>query len=207
MSLNKLKKNTSFTIMKKVLEFVLTTREKVNIMFRHVKKADIFGIWDNFNSVLKEAVFLPVLTPVETEWEKKAWFDNLKKENEMCIIAENLDLKSPKHIVGQCELSNLQWEAATHVFNLGIIVRKEYRDTGIGRLLIDIAIREAKRLHNKEKIILSCFSTNKRGLYLYESMGFKKIGVRKNQFYMNNEYYDEVLFDIFLDDYLNEHQE
>ncbi|MFX1275219.1 MAG: GNAT family N-acetyltransferase [Promethearchaeota archaeon] len=192
--------------MKKVLEFELKTREKIKIIFRHVKKSDVKGVWNNFNEVLKEAVFLPVLTPVETDWEKRVWFDNLKKENEMCIVAENPDLKAPEHIVGQCELSNLQWEAATHVFSLGIIIRKEFRDLGIGRAMIDFAIYESKRIYNKEKIILSCFSSNNRGLYLYESMGFKKIGIRKNQFYMNSEYYDEVLFEIFLDEYLKNHQ-
>ena len=193
-------------MMKKVVEFELKNQEKVKIIFRYIKKSDVVGVWNNFNSVLVEGTFLPVLTPVETEWEKKAWFDNLKKENEMCIVAENPDLKSPEHIVGQCELSNLQWEAATHVFNLGIIVKKEYRDLGIGRNLIDIAIRDAKMEYNKEKIILSCFSSNKRGLHLYESMGFKKIGIRKKQFYMNSVYYDEVLYDIFLDDYLKENE-
>lgn len=192
--------------MKKVLEFELKTREKIKIIFRHVKKSDVKGVWNNFNEVLKEAVFLPVLTPVETDWEKRVWFDNLKKENEMCVVAENSNLKPPEHIVGQCELSNLQWEAATHVFSLGIIIRKEFRDLGIGRAMIDFAIHESKRIYNKEKIILSCFSSNNRGLYLYESMGFKKIGIRKNQFYMNSEYYDEVLFEIFLDEYLKNHQ-
>jgi len=191
--------------MKKISEIKLKKYDELKVVIRHVKKSDIHGVWKNFNAVLDEGVYLPVFTPVMTEYEKKTWYETLSRENEMCIVAEDPRLKPPDNIIGQCELSNLQWEASTHVFNLGIIVKKEFRDSGVGRHLIDLAIREAKNKFNKEKIILSCFSSNERGLYLYESMGFKKIGVRKNQFYMNTEYYDEVLYEIFLDEYLGNH--
>ena len=188
--------------MKKVIEKEFKTRNNLKIILRHVKKSDMHGVWKNFNEVLKEGIYLPVFSPVETEWEKTNWYETIKKENEICIVAERADLKPLEDIIGQCELSNLQWEAATHVFSLGILVRKEYRDLGIGRSLIDFAIREAKRLYNKEKIILSCFSSNERGLHLYETMGFKKIGARKDQFHMNSNYYDEVMFEIFLEEYI-----
>ncbi|MFX1238610.1 MAG: GNAT family N-acetyltransferase [Promethearchaeota archaeon] len=190
--------------MKKLTEITLKSLDDLKIVIRHVKKSDMHGVWKNFNEVLEEGIYLPVFTPVRTEWEKKTWYDNLKKEKEMCIVAENQELKSPDNIVGQCELSNLQWEASIHVFSLGIIVRKEYRDQGLGRALIDMAIREAKNAFNKEKIILSCFSTNARGIHLYESMGFKKVGMRKRQFHMNSTYYDEILYELFIDDYLTE---
>jgi RimJ/RimL family protein N-acetyltransferase len=65
-----------------------------------------------------------------------------------------------------------------------------------------MAIREFKNLNNKEKIILSCFSDNKRALYLYKKLGFKIIGTRKNQFYMDSTYYDEILMELWIDDLL-----
>ncbi|MHA2289784.1 MAG: N-acetyltransferase family protein, partial [Promethearchaeota archaeon] len=57
-------------------------------------------------------------------------------------------------------------------------------------------------LNNKEKIILSCFSNNKRALYLYQKLGFKTIGSREKQFYMDTKYYDEILMELWIDDYL-----
>ncbi|MFX1260155.1 MAG: GNAT family N-acetyltransferase, partial [Promethearchaeota archaeon] len=107
------------------------------------------------------------------------------------------------NIIGQCEISNSDWDAAAHVGILGIIVKKKYRDMGIGRELIKIAIKESKKLNNKEKIILSCFSTNERAIYLYKKLGFKIVGTRKNQFYMDSTYYDEILMELWIDDFLN----
>jgi ribosomal protein S18 acetylase RimI-like enzyme len=188
--------------MKKLLEIKIKDRDDLKIIFRHVKKSDVDGVWNNFNEVLEEGIYLPVLSPVRSEWEKTSWFENIKKDNELCIVAENADLDNPHDVLGQCEISNLEWEAAIHVGSLGVIVKKEFRDLSIGRKLIDLAIRESKRLNHKEKIILSCFSSNKRGLHLYESMGFKRIGVRKNQYYLNSIYYDEVMMEISIEEYL-----
>lgn len=67
-----------------------------------------------------------------------------------------------------------------------------------------MAIWESKNLNAKEKIILSCFSTNERALYLYKKIGFKVVGIRKNQFYMDSKYYDEVLMELWIEDYINE---
>lgn len=184
--------------MKKVLK--IDTGETV--ILRHIKKTDIDGIWRNFNNVLEEGTYLPVFTPVKTEIEKNSWYDTIKREHEICIVAEITDRKSPLNIIGQCEISNLEWEAATHVGSLGIIVSEKYRDLGVGKNLIDIAIRESKKLNNKEKIILSCFSNNGRALHLYEKIGFKVVGVRKKQFYMDAVYYNEVMMELFVEDYL-----
>ena len=184
--------------MKEVLK--LKTGEK--IIIRHITESDIDGVWNNFNEVVEEGVFLPVFFPVKSRFEKQSWYNNIKKEKEICIVAVHPNLKKPYNILGQCEISSLDWDAATHVGSLGVIVQKNYRDMGIGFQIIDMAIRESKNLNNKEKIILSCFSNNKRALYLYEKMGFNVIGKREKQFYMDSRYHDEILMELWIDDYL-----
>lgn len=180
----------------------LATGEK--IIIRHLNKSDVEGIWNNFNEVVEEGIYLPVYFPVRSRLEKDSWYHKIKNEKEICIIAEARKLKVPYNIIGQCEISHSDWDAGLHVGILGIIVNKKYRDLGIGANLIDAAIRESKKLNNKEKIILSCFSTNERALYLYKKMGFREIGVRKKQFYMDGRYYDEVLMELWIDDYLHQ---
>ena len=184
------------------MKIVLELKNGEKILYRHIKKSDVEGVWNNFNEVLEEGIYLPVLYPVRSQLEKESWYRNIKKENEICIVAENLDFKLPYNIVGHCEISNSEWDAATHVGILGIIVMQKYRDLGIGTKLIDVAIKEAKKLNNKEKIILSCFSTNERAIHLYKKLGFKKVGLRKKQYYLNSKYYDEVLMELWIEDYL-----
>ena len=135
--------------MKNIVE--LKNGEKVII--RHIKKSDIDGVWNNFNEVVDVGLYLPVFFPVKSEFEKKSWYNTIEKQNEICIVAEHPKLKSPFNILGQCEISNSEWDAATHVGNLGIIVQKKYRDQGIGFHLIDFAIRESQKLNGKEKIL------------------------------------------------------
>jgi ribosomal protein S18 acetylase RimI-like enzyme len=184
--------------MSKVIE--LDNGDKVNI--RHLIKSDIEGIWNNFNEVIDEGTYLPVFFPVRSQLEKDSWYNNLKKENQICIVAENPRFKSPNNIIGQCEIINSEWDAALHVGILGIIVKKKYRDLGIGKELIDFAILESKKLNKKKKIILSCFSSNERALHLYKKMGFNVVGVRKKQFNMDEQYFDEVLMELWIDEYL-----
>jgi RimJ/RimL family protein N-acetyltransferase len=179
--------------------FELSTGEL--IILRHIKKSDLNAVWRNFNEVVEEDIY-PVFFPVETQFEKESWYDNLKREQNVCIVADNLDLKEPTNVIGQCEISNIEWDASKHVGSLGIIVQKEFRDMGIGTRLIDNAIRESKKLSNKEKIILSCFSNNERAIHLYEKIGFKEVGVREAQFKIEGRYYDELLMELFIDDYL-----
>jgi RimJ/RimL family protein N-acetyltransferase len=183
-------------------QFQLKNGERINI--RHVKESDIDGVWNNFNEVIEEGVYLPVFFPVRSQFEKQSWYDVLKREKEICLIAKRHKMSGSDAIVGQVEISNLEWDAAAHVGSLGIIVKKKYRDQGLGFLLIDLAIKESKRLNKKQKLILSCFSNNKRALYLYKKVGFKVIGRRNKQFYMDSKYYDEILMDLWIDDYLQQ---
>ncbi|MHA2007936.1 MAG: N-acetyltransferase family protein [Promethearchaeota archaeon] len=188
--------------MDRILE--LETHEKISI--RHLSKSDVEGVWNNFNEVVEEGVYLPVFFPVRSQLEKESWYLKIKNEKELCIIAENLNLKAPYNIIGQCEISNSEWDAGLHVGILGIIVKNKYRDFGIGANLIDMAIRESKKLNNKEKIVLSCFSTNERALHLYKNLGFQIAGTRKKQYYMDSQYYDEVLMELWIDDYLSQNE-
>lgn len=182
----------------------LSTGEK--ILIRHLSKVDVEGVWNNFNEAIEEGMYLPVFFPVRSRLEKDSWYHKVKNEKEICIVAEARKLKSPYNIIGQCEISNSDWDAALHVGVLGIIVNIKYRDLGIGAALIDSAIRESKKLNNKEKIVLSCFSTNERALHLYKTMGFREVGVRRKQFYMDAKYYNEVLMEIWIEDYLNQNK-
>jgi RimJ/RimL family protein N-acetyltransferase len=180
--------------------FKLPTGE--TILLRHIKRADLNAVWKNFNEVVEEDIY-PVFFPVETQFEKESWYDSLKRENNICIVAENLELKKGHNVLGQCEISNIEWDASKHVGSLGIIVEKNYRDMGIGHHLIDIAIRESFKLNNKEKIILSCFSTNERAIHLYKELGFKEVGLRNSQFKIEGDYYDELLMELFIEEYLD----
>ncbi len=155
----------------------ITLKNGEKIILRHIKKSDIEGVWNNFNEVIDEGDYLPVFFPVKSQIEKNSWYFNIKKENQICIIAEDPKIKPPNNIIGQSEILNSDWDAAVHVGTLGILLKKKYRDLGIGRHLIDHSIRESKKLLNKEKIILSCFSSNKSVFSTFNTSTINSVNV------------------------------
>ncbi len=183
----------------------ITLKDGRIVILKHASREDVDGVWKNFDDVVDEAIYLPIFEKVN-DYEKESWYDDIKYGREVCIVAQIPKVKPPSNIAGQCEITNSEWEAASHVGVLGIIVREDYRGIGLGEVLIDCAIRESKKIKNKKKIILSCFSTNEIALRLYQNLGFQRIGIRKKQFFMNDRYYDEVLMEISIDDYLEKHK-
>ena len=174
---------------------VLKDGQTINL--RHFEGRDIDGIWDNFGEVIDEGLTLPIFSKVDSDTERRAWYHEFLIQGQLCLIAEDPLAEAGKHIVGQCTIEHCEWDAAKHVGILGIIVRSDFRDKGVGAHLITYAKQEAVNI-GKEKLNLTVFANNARGIHLYEKLDFIKVGRRPRQFFMNGAYIDEVLMDCFL---------
>ncbi|UTR11183.1 GNAT family N-acetyltransferase [Evansella sp. LMS18] len=64
-----------------------------------------------------------------------------------------------------------------HRGTLGIIVAKSHRAMGVGRGMMEAALKWNKRYHVFEKIELEVLETNKHAISLYENLGFMTEGV------------------------------
>ena len=170
-------------------------RNGVSVTIRPLQKEDLDDIWTIFNQVVQEKKYIPVINPVTSRFEKENWYYRQKEEDNVVVVSE-----VNQSVVGQCMIEHIGWDAAAHVGELGIILSPSYRNLGIGRLLVDAAVKGARE-KGFEKIVLSCFHTNTRALNLYQSMGFKKIGTRDEQFKLDGKIFDEVLMELFLREY------
>ncbi len=159
-------------------------------LFRHLNKKDLDDIWQIFNQVVSELKYIPVINPVTSRFEKENWYYR-QIDEENIVVVSIID----EHVVGQCMIEHIGWDAAMHVGELGIIVAPFYRNVGVGKCLIQEALLAAKE-KLFEKIILSCFHTNDHALRLYKKLGFNEVGCRKRQFKLNDNYYDEILMEI-----------
>lgn len=168
------------------------------VVLRFLKQPDVHGIWENFNEVVADKVYLPVYTPVTSEWEKDEWYRDLLAKKNTCLVADDISRPVGRQIVGQLTLENIEWEAAEHVCQLGIIIQKDYRNLGLGFQLISAAKQVAKS-KKKKKIMLTTLSTNLQGIFLYEKCGFKQVGRCFQQYLVNNQYVDEIIMETFLE--------
>ncbi|MEX2681616.1 MAG: N-acetyltransferase family protein [Candidatus Sigynarchaeota archaeon] len=168
------------------------------VEIRDAQISDVDDIWDVFNMVVDEGIYLPVFSQVKNKSDKRSWFYELISAGDFCLVAVLKGFDGSSRVVGQVTIeTSTEWDGIEHVGMLGILVHPDYRNIGIGQSLVAEACDEAKR-RGKTKITLSVFHTNPRAIAMYKKMGFEIVGVRKCQFWINDAYVDEVLMEKFL---------
>ncbi len=81
---------------------------------------------------------------------------------------------------------------------VAMYVSPSKRGFGLGKALMDEAIRTAKELEGVEQIYLTVVTTNKSAKNLYTSLGFETFGTEKRALKLKNRYFDEDLMVLFL---------
>jgi ribosomal protein S18 acetylase RimI-like enzyme len=83
--------------------------------------------------------------------------------------------------------------ANDHVLQIsGIAVDPAVRRRGVGRLLLDAAIGEA-RSRGARRLTLRVLAHNEAAVGLYRSAGFETEGVLRGEFFLDGVYVDDVL--------------
>lgn len=89
-------------------------------------------------------------------------------------------------------------ERQSHRVGLGISLKKEYRNAGIGRSMLEYAMEICKEI-GVEIILLEVYQNNDRARHLYESLGFKVIGTIEKGYKLRGERYaDEILMAYYI---------
>lgn len=190
----------SFFISQRVLGWVLPLKtwefkssDNRTIIVRHAYPEDAQTLHRGFCDVVGEQRWLPTLHTNGTVSDWISWIHRTRRTREALLVAE-IDYKYAGHLSLQPE----DWEASQHVARLGIIVTKNLRGIGVGKSLM-LAANEVAREKGFEKIVLSTFADNDIARHLYESVGYRLVGIRENHFKMPYGYVDEVLYEKRLD--------
>lgn len=86
---------------------------------------------------------------------------------------------------------------------LGIVVgKKEQWNRGYATDAILVALDLAFNRLNMHKVYLRVFDYNKAAIRCYEKCGFKKDGVLRQGFYLNDHYHDVILMGILKSEFL-----
>jgi RimJ/RimL family protein N-acetyltransferase len=95
-------------------------------------------------------------------------------------------------VVGRLSLSRDPHPASRHVADLGLMVAVSHRGKGIGRMLLEEAVKWS-RMSEIRKLELHVFPWNEPALRLYESFGFEREGYRKGHYARDGELVDAIL--------------
>lgn len=95
-------------------------------------------------------------------------------------------------IVGRLSLARDPHPASAHVADLGMMVAASHRRRGIGRALLDAAVRWA-RVAGVSKLELHVFPWNEPAIRLYEDFGFEREGLRRRHYLRDGVAVDALL--------------
>jgi len=168
-----------------------STKDGRIVVVRQAEENDVREVIDIMDSVASEGKYVPAVRISDAQKESIA--KSIREKAGLFAVAE-----IGGKIVGECNLSPKRfWSWSQHVVELGMNVRSDFRDIGIGKAMMDYMIDWAKK-NGYEKISLSVFSTNKRAINLYKKFGFEIEGAKKREIKIDEEYVDEILMALFL---------
>ena len=100
--------------------------------------------------------------------------------------------RSDGAIVGRLSLARDTHPASAHVADLGLMVAKDARRTGVGRALMEASVEWAKA-SGVRKLELHVFPWNEPAIQLYERFGFEREGFRKGHYARAGQDVDAIL--------------
>ena len=95
-------------------------------------------------------------------------------------------------VVARLSLARDTHPASAHVADLGLMVAASHRRRGIGRALLEQAVRWSRR-GGVRKLELHVFPWNDPAIQLYESFGFAREGFRRGHYVRDGEEVDAIL--------------
>ncbi len=89
-------------------------------------------------------------------------------------------------------------QAYRFVADFSIYVERAWRGKGAGRLLLERLV-ELAREQGYHKMVLSAFPTNDAGMALYQKLGFRTVGIYKEQGLLDGRWVDTIVMEKLLD--------
>jgi L-amino acid N-acyltransferase YncA len=162
-----------------------------NLVIRSAKESDIISIQEIYNQGIEDRI-----ATLETEKKDfkymKEWFDK-HTDRYKIIVAEQAG-----QIVGWSSLNQYNNRCAYNgVADISVYILRENRGKGIGKKLL----AELESLAKEEgfhKMVLFTFPFNQLGQGLYKKMGFREVGIFKNQGILDGQFVDVLAMEKLL---------
>lgn len=168
------------------------TKKDLEILIRYPQIGDEKEMWRYINELSAEKTFVRFQgEEVSFDDEKRYLGSQLQKINEKKAITLLVFHKNKLIAISDV---NMRDKTEKHIGVFGISVAKEFRNEGIGRILMEKVFEEAEKEIQALKIVtLEVYSKNSIAKRIYEGFGFKEYGLLPNGISRNNTFEDAVL--------------
>jgi L-amino acid N-acyltransferase YncA len=131
-------------------------------------------------------------TELRTQDERRQWMA-ARGPRHPVIVAE-----ADGRVVGWASLNAFSPRPAyDHVADLSVYVERGWRGCGVGRTLLERLIAVGREI-GYHKLVLSAFPFNPGGMALYERMGFRTVGIYREQGQLDGRWVDTIIMERLL---------
>lgn len=175
------------SVVQKIINQIIFRKGKL-ISLRPVSRDDIpqLTVWINDIETTK---YLTVPYPRTLDDEIK-WLENFNTKKTTDVLLAIRIVRTNK-LIGLVGLHQIDYINSTATLSIAI-GNTMARGKGYGKEAISMMIEYAFKTLNLRKICASTLHFNERSKACLLSCGFKEEGIRKEQFYKNGEYADEI---------------
>lgn len=161
------------------------------ITVRRAGEGDVAAITTIYNQGIEDRV-ATLETELRTPDERREWLTS-RSERHPVLVAER-----DGRVIAWASLNRFNPRPAyDHVADLSIYVERDERGRGVGRVLLPRVIDEARRI-GFHKMVLAAFPTNERGMQLYEALGFRRVGIYREQGLLDGRWVDVIIMEQIL---------
>lgn len=167
-----------------------TLKSGQQVTIRLPQRSDAQAILDLKRGYIKNTVILPLTLedyPNDLQKEITLIEEYEKSNNSIFLVAE-----FNNQLIGNIDLTGSKRSKIGHTAMLGMGIDENWRNQGLGKILIECAIEWAKKKSDIEIVWLDVYSSNEIGYNLYQKMGFEVSGIIKNFFKEGQNYIDKV---------------
>lgn len=138
--------------------------------------------------------------PQPEEKEKiRKWYMTRNEQNNRLDLA--VVHKNSNQVIGEVVFN--EYDEETNNVNFRVLLSESSCNKGLGTEAISMFIKYGMEELELHKISLEVFSFNPRAERVYQNVGFKLEGIKREDFLYNNEYIDTKIYGMLKADYLD----
>jgi RimJ/RimL family protein N-acetyltransferase len=170
------------------------TKSGKSAFLRHPTLGDVKAATYYINSISSENTYITFSGEMLTEEEEEKYIrDSLEKIERGDMVKLYCFVDNELVAEGSIERDFRTRKRGIHRAMIGITVKKEFREQGIGKALMLALIEEAKeKIPGIKLVILTVFGTNEKAINLYKSLGFVEYGRLPEGLFYKDKYVDYV---------------
>lgn len=130
--------------------------------------------------------------------EEKEWLEKTLKKCDLQFAIVSL---AEDKLLGACGFNEISHQH--RIGTVGIFIGdEENRSRGFGAEALQLLLDYGFHYLNLNNIMLNVKSFNERAISCYKKVGFQEFGRRRQSYFLNGKYYDDVQMDILAEEFV-----